>query len=69
MSIVPGPGQLRHMPMFSDQILAAAILDRLLHVSTTINIREQNYRLREKRKAGVFQELPIPTRRLDRWNM
>jgi DNA replication protein DnaC len=43
--------------IFADQILATAILDRLLHVSTTINIRGQSYRLREKRKAGVFTEL------------
>jgi hypothetical protein len=28
-----------------------------LHSSTTINIRGQSYRLREKRKAGVFTEL------------
>jgi DNA replication protein DnaC len=43
--------------IFADQVLAAAILDRLLHFSTTINIRGQSYRLREKRKAGVFREL------------
>ena len=43
--------------IFADQVLAAAILDRLLHFSTTINIRGQSYRLREKRKAGVFHEL------------
>jgi DNA replication protein DnaC len=43
--------------IFADQVLAAAILDRLLHYSTTINIRGQSYRLREKRKAGVFSEL------------
>jgi DNA replication protein DnaC len=46
--------------IFADQVLAAAILDRLLHFSTTINIRGQSYRLREKRKAGVFSELPEP---------
>lgn len=46
--------------VFADQVLAAAILDRLLHHSTTINIRGQSYRLREKRKAGVFQEPPAP---------
>src|SRR5512137_878754 len=38
--------------IFADQILATAILDRLLHVSTTLSIRGQSYRLREKRKAG-----------------
>jgi DNA replication protein DnaC len=39
------------------QVLAAAMLDRLLHYSTTINIGGQSYRLHEKRKAGVFTEL------------
>jgi DNA replication protein DnaC len=43
--------------ILADQILATAILDRLLHFSTTLNIRGQSYRLREKRKAGVFSEL------------
>ena len=41
--------------IFSDQVLAAAILDRLLHHSVTINIRGESYRLKDKRKAGVFQ--------------
>jgi DNA replication protein DnaC len=43
--------------ILADQVLATAILDRLLHFSTTLNIRGQSYRLREKRKAGVFSEL------------
>jgi DNA replication protein DnaC len=43
--------------IFADQVLASAILDRLLHHSTTINIRGQSYRLREKRQAGVFHDL------------
>lgn len=43
--------------IFADQVLATAILDRLLHFSTTINIRGQSYRLREKRRAGIFTEL------------
>ena len=43
--------------IFADTVLAAAILDRLLHASTTINIRGQSYRLREKRQAGVFPDL------------
>ena len=42
---------------FADQVLAAAILDRLLDHLTTVNIRGNSYRLREKRKAGVFSEL------------
>lgn len=48
--------------LFEDQVLAAAILDRLLHQSTTLNIRGSSYRLREKRKAGVFGEPPDPTK-------
>jgi DNA replication protein DnaC len=46
--------------IFADQVLAAAILDRLLHHSITVNIRGNSYRLREKRKAGVFTELTEP---------
>jgi len=34
----------------------------LLHFSTTISIRGQSYRLREKRKAGVFTELAEPAK-------
>jgi len=41
--------------VFGDSVLAAAILDRLLHHSTTINIRGDSYRLREKRRAGLLE--------------
>ena len=40
--------------IFNDQVLATAILDRLLHHSTTINIKGESYRLKEKRKAGIL---------------
>lgn len=40
-----------------DPVLAAAILDRLLHHSITVNIKGESYRLRERRKAGVS---PVP---------
>jgi len=43
--------------IFSDHVLATAILDRLLHFSTTINIRGHSFRLRQKRKPGVFRDL------------
>lgn len=43
--------------IFGDTIIATAILDRLLHHSTTINIRGESYRLKERRKAGL---LPRP---------
>ncbi len=46
--------------LVADQVLASALLDRLLHVSTTLNIRGQSYRLREKRQAGVFHDLSEP---------
>jgi DNA replication protein DnaC len=34
-------------------VIASAILDRLLHHSTTINIKGDSYRLKEKLKAGL----------------
>lgn len=39
--------------VFGDPVLATAILDRLLHHATTINIKGESYRLKEKRKAGL----------------
>jgi hypothetical protein len=35
-------------------VIASAILDRLLHHSHTVNIKGDSYRLKEKRKAGVW---------------
>jgi DNA replication protein DnaC len=43
--------------VFGDPIIATAILDRLLHHSTTVNIRGESYRLKERRKAGL---IPLP---------
>ena len=40
--------------VFGDPVLATAILDRLLHHATTINIKGESYRLKEKRKAGLL---------------
>jgi DNA replication protein DnaC len=40
--------------IFNDPILATAVLDRLLHYSTTLNIKGESYRLKEKRKAGLL---------------
>jgi DNA replication protein DnaC len=39
--------------LFPDVALAAATLDRLLHHSTTVTIRGESYRLKDKRRAGV----------------
>lgn len=40
--------------MFNDPVLATAVLDRLLHYSTTLNIKGESYRLKEKRRAGLL---------------
>ena len=37
-----------------DAVIAAAILDRLLHHSTTIAIKGESYRLKDKRRAGLI---------------
>lgn len=56
--------------IFNDPILATAVLDRLLHYATTLNIKGESYRLKEKRRAGLLgrpnlalseeQEVPAP---------
>ncbi len=44
-----------------DQVLATAILDRLLHHATSLNIKGESYRLKEKRRAGVLgRSKPAP---------
>jgi DNA replication protein DnaC len=40
--------------VFNDHVLATAILDRLLHHCTTLNIKGESYRLKEKRRAGLL---------------
>jgi DNA replication protein DnaC len=40
--------------VFGDKVIATAILDRLLHHSTILNIKGDSYRLKEKRKAGLL---------------
>lgn len=46
--------------IFGDQVLATAILDRLLHHATTLNIKGDSYRLKDKRKAGLLGKSPKP---------
>ena len=41
--------------VFHDDVLASALLDRLLHHSTIINIRGESYRLKEKIDCGLFE--------------
>jgi DNA replication protein DnaC len=41
--------------VFGDEVLATAILDRLLHHSHTLLISGESYRLREKRRSGLIR--------------
>jgi DNA replication protein DnaC len=41
--------------VFGDQVVATAILDRLLHHSHVLTIRGDSYRLREKRRSGLIR--------------
>lgn len=41
--------------VFNDHVLATAILDRLLHHATTLNVKGASYRLKEKRRAGLLE--------------
>jgi DNA replication protein DnaC len=53
---------------FGDQTIATAILDRLLHHATTINIRGESYRLKDRRRAGLAQPIaagPMPRQTFD----
>ena len=47
--------------VFHDPVLATAILDRLLHHSTTLNVKGESYRLKEKRRAGLLGRPPAAT--------
>lgn len=41
--------------VFGDSVLTTAILDRLLHHSHVVTIRGESYRLKEKKRSGLFQ--------------
>jgi len=41
--------------VFGDNVLATAILDRLLHHSHVVTIKGDSYRLREKRMSGLLR--------------
>ena len=49
--------------VLGDPVLASAVLDRILHHSTTVNIKGESYRLRVRRKAGTpTPVLPMESR-------
>ena len=39
--------------VFKDHVIAAAVLDRILHHCMTINIKGDSYRLKERKKRGI----------------
>jgi DNA replication protein DnaC len=41
--------------IFKDNVIASATLDRILHHCTTVNIRGDSYRLKERRRYGLVQ--------------
>jgi DNA replication protein DnaC len=43
--------------IFKDHVIAAAILDRILHHCTTINIKGESYRLKERKRQGIKTEI------------
>ena len=43
-----------HTSLAQDNALTAAILDRLLHHSTILNIKGDSFRLKDKKKAGFI---------------
>jgi hypothetical protein len=40
--------------LFGDPVLATAILDRLLHHATVINIKGNSYRLKDRARQGIW---------------
>jgi len=40
--------------IFKDHVIAAAILDRILHHCTTVNIKGDSYRLKERKRQGLI---------------
>ena len=46
--------------VLGDPVIATAILDRLLHHSHVVNIRGDSYRLKDKKRAGVWASPATP---------
>ena len=46
--------------IFGDNVLATAILDRVLHHSAVVTIRGESYRLKEKRRSGLLRKGQVP---------
>jgi DNA replication protein DnaC len=42
--------------IFKDHVIAAAILDRILHHCTTLNIKGDSYRLKDRKRMGIVPQ-------------
>ena len=41
---------MRFWEILGDQVMASAVLDRILHHCTVVNIKGESYRLKDRRK-------------------
>lgn len=64
--IAPNKSRGDRGEIFADRVLASAIIDRVSNDSTTIKCQGQSYRLREKRQAGIFRDLTLPGKGMER---
>jgi hypothetical protein len=46
--------RIRDSAFAGDGVLTVAMLDRILHHSTIVNINGESFRLKDKRKAGLL---------------
>ncbi len=47
--------------IFQDRVIAAALLDRILHRCTTVNIRGESYRMKDRKKHKLWTDQEMPT--------
>jgi DNA replication protein DnaC len=47
--------------IFNDTVIASAILDRILHHCTTVNIKGESYRMKERLKTGLVPPVSSET--------
>jgi DNA replication protein DnaC len=43
--------------IFKDHVIASAILDRILHHCTTVNIKGDSYRLKDRKRTGLISQI------------
>lgn len=55
MIITSNTGFANWGSVFGDTVLASALLDRILHHATTVNIRGNSFRMKDKLKTGLAQ--------------